>query len=522
MQTITTKKFHFISNTEGWSGYTTNGCVAAYYPPNRPRPNRHDKTDLQGTFATIGGVLRLSSKPNVAGGGCAWELETTWQDLGVTEAPITKVSATYLYRFSVGHTQRSGNQGAQRKSLPTFDSSSMAIGSFRLFNSDDDLLGTFSDAIYAPACSAANDQGFEGTNSVKYPYLNGVGNQVADILPNWGIAVSTDVDIFVSNSLTDTVKFRLDGLLPDLTGQGYAKSRIYIDRILITITSGTVEEIETKTYPFILSSNLSDIEFTATSSHPEFDVENLYNYLSNSKWMSNSLTNGQSLKIIFPDGSKNCNTLILDNHNSISVMNSGTIKLQYSNYSDFRIRSVTDVATIAPTSEGVYKVSFDDISASYWRILWDGELNDYPYIGNLFLGSIFSIEKTCDWNYKSGDIEFSTINDMSINGTILSDQSFPGRYKSNLKFTLNNELFRQNFLAFINSVRGKKPFYFIDPLNGSINYVMLTNDYNPIQVEKYNLNSILDFSVKGIESYKPTNIISVDIYETEELITTVN
>lgn len=273
-------------------------------------------------------------------------------------------------------------------------------------------------------------------------------------------------------------------------------------------------------FPKILYTDLSTYTFSSLSSNPtdEYAEINLTNYLKNVKWMSSTTASGQSLTIAFAAG-KYCDTLILDNHNCISVMNTGSIRLQAGNLSNFS--DMTNVAMITVTANGTFMLSFTRALARYWRILYDGDLNEPPYIGNLFLDSVMQFENTYQWNYKKDDVIFTTSDELAINGSIITAQNYTGRYESAFKFSLHSEQFRQKFLSFISATRGKAPFYFID-YDGSIRYAILKNDYSPIQVDGYNLNSILDFSFKGLHAFEFEIPTTIEIFETEEYISTVS
>lgn len=244
-------------------------------------------------------------------------------------------------------------------------------------------------------------------------------------------------------------------------------------------------------YPQILYTNLNS--YTFSSSVASNDINNLKNYYPDSVWQSSVTTDHQYLYITLGFAT-DISTFIAHNTNMSSVMSSGNIKLQYANDQNFT-SGVTTLVTLS-VSSNVHKETFGSVNKQYFRIWYSGSVNTYPYIGNLFLGTPLTFTYAEDWGRKSNYV-YNTTEAASISGRILtSGQNTIGRHIQELNFSLQNETFKTNFVNFIRDNR-KRPFYYTDS-NSVTRLVLMEGDYQPIEVIKWNLNSLKSLKLKTL------------------------
>jgi hypothetical protein len=245
---ITQKKYHFVSNTEGWVAHTINHNHLVWQMPYKSRPRR-PKPPV-GKLGVIGGTLRMSTinctndDPQVhpSGGENYWLLTTTWSALGVTESPIIKVTADYYARFSTQFTLAYSLLSSKPPDNFSMSDDEFGIGGFEILNASDVLIGEISSRHLAPEYNNGWYDNALAETVYQYPNNGQVGALIDDIPPtSWLHITGSDVNIPEANShSTDMVKFKIFCLLPNLSSAGVFRSvRVKIDRVLITITSGS-------------------------------------------------------------------------------------------------------------------------------------------------------------------------------------------------------------------------------------------------------------------------------------------
>ncbi len=272
--------------------------------------------------------------------------------------------------------------------------------------------------------------------------------------------------------------------------------------------------------PQILYTNYSNYSFTASNGNTNNDVSNLYNYYAEDFWQSSNTGSNQYLQINLTSATP-VNTVIIHNHNMDTIIETGSIKFQCADNIGFT-SNVTDLATITATDNILYNDSFNSVTKQYYRVLYSGSLNDSPMIGNIFIGTPISFSGTYDWNYKKGNYEHVTTEKVSLSGRIKTSQVMDGRLKFELNFKLLTEQFKQDFITFVKNNRGKTPFYFID-VDGITYLVVLENNYQPVDVVKWNYNDVNNLTMKAVSVGVVTQQVTMTIYISDyELITSVS
>lgn len=88
--------------------------------------------------STFGGCLRATAQNGAASSENYWQLEISWEDLGVPIGSIVKsVKASYQYRWSF-------RARSNKRSMAVFSGSEAASGPFEFRTKSDDLIDTFS------------------------------------------------------------------------------------------------------------------------------------------------------------------------------------------------------------------------------------------------------------------------------------------------------------------------------------------------------------------------------------------
>lgn len=188
--------------------------------------------------------------------------------------------------------------------------------------------------------------------------------------------------------------------------------------------------------------------------------------------------------------------IIIDNHNFDSVMNTGNIYLQGSTDNSNWVNILTDMTS---ADNSVINRTFNSTTYRYWRIYYNGIVIDFPYIGTLFLDSYLQFPLAQDYGYSSNDSEYNTVSYSTLNGTTVTSQPHDGRSRWNVNFKLINNTFRNAFIQFVKTCKGKMlPFYYID-IDGSTTYMRMETDYQFAEVMSWNQNDIKNFKMKTVD-----------------------
>ena len=272
--------------------------------------------------------------------------------------------------------------------------------------------------------------------------------------------------------------------------------------------------------PIFVFADITSYSLTASGgSSSGRDVSNLKSYSIDDIWESNITGAHQSLTIDL--GSiQTIDTLVIDNHNFITVLESGIIQLQTADDYGFTINSTTAIFDIFPTNSNANVFTFPSVSNRYFKIFYDGIAIEKPYIGNLFLATGLEFPRHYLYGYETNNGMSQTEEFFNLKGTIRSTQTDITRDIYALDFKMLNNTFRNNFASFVKNVKGKmKPYYFKD-VNTNTKYVKFVTDYNPSKVLDYDLNDIA--SIKFISLLEnplsSTTTAIYDVYETDEII----
>lgn len=236
---------------------------------------------------------------------------------------------------------------------------------------------------------------------------------------------------------------------------------------------------------------LDQATFTMTEAEsPGYPLSNLKNYLADHEW--HSPTPAANQRLIMDWGSaKECDFAIIENHN-FAALGATAVKLEAADDAGFTTGLVTLSSTLASLgSPG--KIEFTAETKRYWSILFEktsGTLNAIPRLGQLFINKKFEVTTGYNFGYRAGNKEFETHIKQSLGGIELAHQNHDGRTIFEFRLSLQDDVFKTNWIALCNGARGRlNPFYFVDPNNSSW-YVKLAADYNPVTTEKANIHRL--------------------------------
>ncbi len=275
--------------------------------------------------------------------------------------------------------------------------------------------------------------------------------------------------------------------------------------------------------PNFIYSNLSNYNITASEAATTTgSVNNLLSGFPDEIWESSTTAAFQYL-IIDLGSAQTINSIVIDNHNISTVMNTGNVSLSGADDASFTTNVVIAYLNMVATDQNPILYTFSPITRRYWKLIYNGQLDVQPYIGSICLSNKLQFPYTYNWGYASKDKQFDTIESKNIKGTIRTNQNYDGYDIYNLNFKLLNNTFKNNFITFLGTVKGRyRSFYFSD-YDDTIKLVKFTNDYHPMTVNKYNLNDLLTINFKTLFTnpkiaveYEP--IVINLILEPEEII----
>jgi hypothetical protein len=245
----------------------------------------------------------------------------------------------------------------------------------------------------------------------------------------------------------------------------------------------------------ILYTDLSTYGWSAST---DPDIKNLYDYETATTASVLSNVPQAWFSAIFPT-SQSFSCVIFDNHNwtTSSADLGSNLADCYVQYSDDGVNWMTLVLGFLPqinaSNHGPVMVSFTPTSKRYWRLMLDtssGNFAHHPYVGNIFSGNLFTFGSQYNWDYKAQDRAYNTVQNTTLSGITKTSQVYGGKKTWAVQYTLQNDATKTAYRTFMNTVRGSLfPFYFID-IDGSINYVHLTDDYSPVTANRFGTNSI--------------------------------
>lgn len=232
----------------------------------------------------------------------------------------------------------------------------------------------------------------------------------------------------------------------------------------------------------------SNVYTMSLAESPTYPLSNLSTYIPTDEWSSSANTNAQTLSIDL-GSAKAIDTIILHNHN-LNLMT--TVKLQVDAAGNPAFSSPVDVVAnlVTGATAGIFKTEFGATTKRYWRILFTDTNAVIPAIGQLFLSSKFDVGQPYDAPFEGGNDEYETAQKTSLSGVDRASQNFGGKTIFKISFSLGGVTFKLAWIAFHNKVRGRLcPFYFAD-VEDSIYLVKFTQDYNPAETIRYQLNNV--------------------------------
>jgi hypothetical protein len=268
--------------------------------------------------------------------------------------------------------------------------------------------------------------------------------------------------------------------------------------------------------PVFLYTDLSGVTVTADSFLAEYPVDNLKDYNSKTRWVSEIATD-QKVYYAFPTAST-CDTMVIENHNLDAAL--GVLKLQASSTSDFS-SDVTTTYTLSASSGTIYK-EFNSTTKQYWRLWFSGSLNTEPFIGNCVIGKRVEIPQPYNWGYKTSNWQHDVSSKITLGGRVRASLSYTGRYTNELAFQYVTDATRVAWILFVKAVRGRlHPFYFVD-LDGSVQCVQFQEDYTPAAAMRYGINDIQTIRMLGTQVDESVGTTILFMIPEVELITSVS
>jgi hypothetical protein len=203
------KKFHFVSDTEGWVATLGNANQAmAWQKPN------HQTHQVNPILSGLGGSLKTVAKNNTPSSENYWKWQGTWESLGVpVGAIVTAVNADYLYRWKQRHKNNKANEAS-------FTNTQTGAGPFEFRKADNTLIGTFSTRKFCIARGVGNywkaypsgdpdgsNTFHPGTWSTQYP--------IVETPSAWALATGTEIAVPSAQQPSNTtIQLRLRNLMP--------------------------------------------------------------------------------------------------------------------------------------------------------------------------------------------------------------------------------------------------------------------------------------------------------------------
>ncbi|TAK58520.1 MAG: hypothetical protein EPO24_08415, partial [Bacteroidetes bacterium] len=219
--------------------------------------------------------------------------------------------------------------------------------------------------------------------------------------------------------------------------------------------------------PKFYYTDLTNVTITSSvGDDANFPSSNLNDYFVSPVWKSANNDSSQYLAIDMGSSGRTRKAIVVENHNLNGIMSSGAIKIQAADDNAFTSGLIDVDTNFAPTTSPYVKEFTSPSSKRYWRILFNGNLNSAPYIGNIFIDDFLDFGYGYEFPYQTGDTSYETTERTALDGTLRASQPYGGRTEFEIQFKLLNDAFKTSFQAFHSVVRGKlRPFYFLD-MNG--------------------------------------------------------
>jgi hypothetical protein len=256
--------------------------------------------------------------------------------------------------------------------------------------------------------------------------------------------------------------------------------------------------------PVFYAGDLEEATYSATSTNSSYPLANLDDYDPDTYWQANNANQNQQLAVDF-GSAKARDFAVIHNHNFASVTEDIGIKLQGADDSAFTTNLVTaedDIGSLAASDPIV--IPFSSQTKRYWRIYFEStvSLTVAPKVGQLFINQKLDVGASFEWPYSAKDEEFRTEAGRAISGKLRTSQIHKGVLRFQFRFRLLDDTFRAGWLRFHQKVRGAAcPFYYADP-DGTVWYVHLADDYNEIEVFRYQLNNTGQIRLESVKVHQ--------------------
>jgi len=257
--------------------------------------------------------------------------------------------------------------------------------------------------------------------------------------------------------------------------------------------------------PILVAQDLSLYTLTATSTNPNYPLDNLKSYIITDIWISGTKSVNQFLKVDFGTPTE-IDSIVIENHNfeylGFEPTNEGVV-LQYSdddiNY--YNIAWIEDNFSKDP----VYR-AFTSQTKRYWRIVFSrnaSELLTYPQIGNIFLAKKCDLGRPYDFPFQLLPKSYKTSVTETLSGIIRTSKIIGSKYL--FEFTwlgqkggVTDSVISE-FQRVFNLCKGRlRPLYFVDTDGSTIIYCHFNYDDDPSLKYRVNVN---EFVLKLIGQY---------------------
>lgn len=248
--------------------------------------------------------------------------------------------------------------------------------------------------------------------------------------------------------------------------------------------------------PIILCENkLVNAALTASGTYSGYDVENVLDQRNNTYW-KDSTDGGGYIQATFANAvAIDCIGVCGHNLFACGELLGATIDIKYSD--DGVNWSVA--ASYVPIDDNAFMIKFTSATKKYWR-LQITDINDYPMIAVLFMGTAIQFEYPPDGPIAVIDEGINANEEMSKGGNFLgavvnyNDMAL-ARTFSNFTFTFYNSYFKPFWDSY---GKLKSNFFYADDLtNAQVYYCRFTNDFR-LQPQQNNTTAIESLTINCI------------------------
>lgn len=241
---------------------------------------------------------------------------------------------------------------------------------------------------------------------------------------------------------------------------------------------------------------LSDLTITATGTDAGYPLTNLKTYFSADQWRDSATSSPPRYlnidvgAVAAVAGIDSC--IIHNNNFQVIEDGGGAVSLEAADDSGYSTNLATVVADLVGGT-GITVYEFSAVTKRYWRIKFATTIPEVAKLGQIFLTKKLPLVYrggSHDYGYKDGDSMFETVEATALDGTRRGSQSFYGRRVAEYPFSLMTDAVAAQFKTFHDTVRGKLFPFYVANIDGTVRYMKLAEDENPVTRDMYDQNSI--------------------------------